>query len=169
VCDARRLIEAFKARSAAPVRAKIDTLLALELVRDPCIQPFLVGVLLDRREPTPVRVYVLKRLRNANPTPDCRPAIAGAILRVLSDPSNTELRVQAALALAVFVDIDGVVGALGRLALEWDQPLDLRYSAFTSMQRAGPVSECVAYLRQLLKDEALGRSAQSVLTSWRLD
>jgi HEAT repeat protein len=169
VREAQRLIERFRAQPAASARTKLDTLLALEVVRDPRIVPFLTEVLVDRREPTPVRMRALKRLRNGNPIPAYRPAIALAILGVLSDQSNADLRVQAALALAVFIDIEGVVSALGNLALKDDEPLDLRYSAFTSLQRAGPAPECVALLRQLLPDEALGRSARSVLTSWRLE
>ncbi len=49
-----------------------------------------------------------------------------------------------------------------------DEPIDLRYSAFTSLQQAGATPECTALLRQLSTDEALGRSAQSTLSIWRL-
>src|SRR5258708_7154301 len=45
--------------------------------------------------------------------------------------------------------------------------LDLRYSAFTSLQRAGPTSESVSLLRQLTEDETLGRSARSLLSTWQ--
>jgi len=165
----QRLIEAFRARPAASARAKLDTLLALERLRDPRIVPFLVEILVDRRQPTTVRVHALKRLRNGSPIQAYRPAIARSILAVLADHFSSDLRLQAALALAIFVDIDGVVSALGSLALKDDEPLDLRYSAFTSLQQAGPAPECAAVLRQLSTDEALGRSARSVLTSWRLE
>jgi hypothetical protein len=164
--EAERLIAAFRARATASVRSKLDALLDLERLREPRVVPFLLEVLADRREPTQVRIYVLKRLRNGHPVPDYRPAVAEAILRVVSDQWSPDLRLQAVLALAEFTDIDPVPTTLGALALDPNEPIDLRYSAFTSLQRAGPTTECVALLRQLLTDEALGRSARRVLSLW---
>jgi hypothetical protein len=43
------------------------------------------------------------------------------------------------LALAGFTDLEGVVAALGSLALDTAEPIDLRYLAFTSLQRDGPI------------------------------
>ena len=166
--EAERLIAAFRARATAPVRAKLDALLDLERLPHTRIVPFLLEVLADGQEPTPVRIHVLRRLRNGRLTPGDRPAVAEAILPVLSDRSSSDLRLQAALALAEFTDIDGVPTALGSLARDAAEPIDLRYSAFTSLQRAGPTPECVGLLRQLLTDEALGRSTRRVLAMWRV-
>jgi len=49
------------------------------------------------------------------------------------------------------------------------ETIDVRYSAFTSLQRAGPTAKCVAILRQLSADGILGRSARSLLSLWRLE
>jgi hypothetical protein len=70
--------------------------------------------------------------------------------------------------LAEFTEIDGVPIALGAMALDPDVPLDLRYSAFASLERASPVPECVALVRQLVSDDALGVSASSLLSMWHL-
>jgi HEAT repeat protein len=169
VCDAQRYIEAFEAHAMSSVRAKLDALLALERLHDPRVVPFFIQVLANRGEPTPVRIRVLKRLRNGNPIPEYRSEIAAAMVDVLADRSCPDLRMQAALALAVFADTDAVALALGGIALDSDEPIDLRYSAFTSLQRAGPTPECVDLFRQLSADEALGRSARSVLSSWRVE
>ena len=59
------------------------------------------------------------------------PLMADVILEVVSDRSMPDLRQQASLALAEFTDIAGVPTRLGRLALDSDEPIDLRYSAFT--------------------------------------
>jgi hypothetical protein len=166
--QAERLILAFKGRSTASVQAKLDTLLDLERLSHPRIVPFLLEVLADEREPTPVRIHVLRRLRNGLLGRRDRPSVAEAMLRVLADRSSPELRLQAALALAEFTELDGVPAGLGSLVLDAAEPIDLRYSAFTSLQRAGPTSECVSLLRQLLTDEALGRCARSALAVWRL-
>jgi hypothetical protein len=165
--DVERLIEVFRARKTSSVRSKLDALLDIERIREPRIVPFLIDVLVDRHEPTQIRSHVLKRLRNGRLTPVYRPAVADAILQVVSDQSSPDLRVQAALALAEFTDIDPVATTLGRLALDPKEPIDLRYSAFTSLQQAGPTAECIALYRELLADEALGCSARRVLSWWR--
>jgi len=166
--EVERRIEAFRGRATSSVVSKLDALLDLERLGDPRVVPFLLEVLADRREPTEVRIHVLKRLRDARLITGYRLPVAEAILRVVSDRATLDLRLQAALALAEFTDSDGVVPTLGGLALDPAEPIDMRYSAFTSLQRAGPTTECVVLLRQLLPDEALGRSARSLLASWRL-
>ncbi|MGH2369966.1 MAG: hypothetical protein ACRDI2_17440, partial [Chloroflexota bacterium] len=84
----------------------------------------------------------------------------------LCEPSDGELRLYAALVLGDFTDVRGVVAALGAVALDAEEPFDLRYNAFTSVQRAGPTAECVALLRALRRDATLGPSARSVLGVW---
>jgi hypothetical protein len=162
------LIETFRTRATSSARSKLDTLLDLERFHDARIVRFLLDVLADQSELTALRIHVLKRLRNGNLRPAHRPAIAEVILRVLSDDSSQDLRVQPELALAEFADIHGVPTRLGSLALDPDETIDLRFSAFTSLQRAGPSTECVAVLRQLLTDESLGPSARTILSLWRL-
>ena len=146
-----------------------DNQFDLEGLRDPRIVPLLPRVLADRLDLTEVRIHVLKRLRNGRLRPECRPLVADVILEVVSDQSNPDLRLQASLALAEFTDIAGVPTRLRRLALDSDEPIDLRYSAFTSLQRAGSTSECVTLLRELTTDGMLGRSARSLLSLWRLE
>ena len=149
-------------------RSKLDALLDLERFEDPRVLSFLLDVLVDHTELTPVRIHVLKRLRSGNFPTINRPAIAEVMLRVLFGDSGLDLRVQAALALAEFADIHGVPMRLGRLAFDPDETIDLRFSALTSLQQAGPTAECVAALQKLLADESLGPSARSVLSLWHL-
>ena len=167
--DAERLIEAFRARATWSVVSKLDALFDLEQLDDPRIVLFLVHVVADQREPTEVRIHVLKRLRNGLLRAAHRQSVSDAILQVVSDRSSPELRLQAVLALAEFTDIDAVPATLGSVALDPGETIDVRYSAFTSLQRAGPTPECVALFRQLSADELLGRSARSVLSSWHLE
>jgi hypothetical protein len=166
--EMERLIEAFEAHAGAPVSAKLDALLELERRSGPRVVPFVLDVLADRREPTPVRIHVLKRLRSGQLMFCYRTAVAEAIVRVLAQRGCPDLRLQAALALTEFFDVDGVLTSLGALALNPDEPIDLRYSAFTAIQRAGPTAECTALLRRLATDELLGRCARGVLSLWRV-
>jgi hypothetical protein len=169
--DVERLIQAFNARQG-PMHArtaKLDALMDLERLRDGRVVSFLLGVLGDPTEPLEVRVQVLKRLRNGPLTVAKRASVAVALAELLSHRSSAKLRMQAALALGEFTDIPGVATALGLLALAPEESIDLRYSAFTSLVRAGPTPECVTLLRRLSDDELLGRSAQSALARWRLD
>jgi hypothetical protein len=112
---------------------------------------------------------VLKRLRNGPLAADDRSTVGQALSQLMSNGCNLDLRLQAVLALGEFTDINGVLPALGSLALEPQESIDLRYTAFTSLERAGPTPECVNLLRQLSKDDVLGRSARSALVRWRLD
>jgi len=148
------------------VRARLDTLLEIERVHGPRSVPYLLDVLEDQCEPALVRIHVLRRLRNGRFPPEFRPAIAEAVLPLLVEQRLTDLRLQALLSLADFTEIEAVLSSLGRLALDADEPIDSRYSAFASLQRAGRTPECVGILWQLATDEALGDSAQSVLSLW---
>jgi hypothetical protein len=168
--DVERLIQAFSARGAmnSPV-AKLDVLMDLERLRDKRVVPFLLEVLRNPDEAVEVRMHVLKRLRNGPPAADGRSIVAEALGELMSNGVSVDLRLEAALALGEFADIPGVPTALGHLALEPQELLDLRYSAFTSLERAGPTLESVNLLRELSNDEILGRSARSALARWRLD
>src|SRR5690349_20962139 len=110
-----QLLETFRGRASA--RSKLAALLDIERFADPRVLRFLLDVLSDKAELAPVRIHVLKRLSNGNIPLINRPAIAELMLRVLSDDSGPDLRMQAALALAEFADIHGVPTRLGNLAL----------------------------------------------------
>ena len=92
-----------------------------------------------------------------------------AIGDVLADESAADLRLQAALALGEFAQIDGVLARLNAVCLAQDESIDLRYAAFTSLERAGPTPECIALLRQVSNDDTLGSSARSVLSAWHIE
>ena len=168
--EVERLIQVFSARGAmASAAAKLDVLLDLERLRDRRVVFFLLQLLGDPSQPAEVRVHVLKRLRNGPLTADDRVTVAGALRQLLSSGSSLDLRLQAALALGEFTEIAGVPPALGALALEHDESIDLRYAAFTSIERAGPTTECVNLLRKLANDDMLGCAVRSVLVRWRLE
>jgi hypothetical protein len=142
----------------------------LDLVRhdDPQVVPFLLSILADPRESTAVRLDVLKRVRNGRLKRLERPPVADIIVKLLSERSNSEVCLQSALALGEFTDVPGVVAVLGGLALETVESFDLRYAAFTSLQRTDLTPEAVEIMRQLTEDEVLGHAAASVLRSWRI-
>src|SRR5437762_2326110 len=133
--EVERLIDAFRAEgTGASVAWKLDVVLDLVRADDPQVVPFLLSVLADRRESTAVRLDVLKRLRNGRLKHLERPRVAETIASLLSERPNTELYLQAALALGEFTDIPGMVAVLGGLALRTAESFDLRYAAFTSVQ-----------------------------------
>jgi hypothetical protein len=166
--EVERLIDAFRAEGdGARVAWKLDVLLDLVRENDPRVVPFLLSVLADPRESNAVRLDVLQRLRNGRLKPLERPRVADTIVKLLSERSNTGLCLQSALALGEFTDLPGVVAVLGGLALQCAAPLDLRYAAFTSLQRGGPARDAIEIMSTLTEDEVLGRAASSVLRSWR--
>ncbi len=161
-----RALAEFDARRNSSAPSKIDALLEVEHLSDARVVPFLIQVAPDPDELPEVHVHVVRMLRNRHLETGERSSVAHAIGRVLADGPTLGLRAQAALALAEFTDVEGVIRMLGTVALDDAEPLDLRYSAFTSLERAGPQPECIAVLRKLALDETLGRSARRVLSTW---
>jgi hypothetical protein len=165
-----RLVNEYRVQASSSVKSRLAVLLDIERIRDARVVPFLLDVLRDQHESVDVRMYAVKRLRNRNvfiAEPD-RPLVAEAVGDVLSGDSNVQLQLQAALTLGDFTDLDGVLSRLSAISLAAEQLIDLRYAAFTSMERAGPTRECVVLMRQIAGDETLGAAARSILSAWHV-
>ena len=165
------LVEAYRMRASSSATSRMSVLLDLDRRRDPRVVPFLLNVLADSQETATVRIYVLKQLRNARGlvTPASRPEVANAAGNALVEPGDAELRIQAALTLGAFTDVDGVVSRLGAVCLSGHESVDLRYAAFTSLERAGTTPECIALLHKISADETLGLLARNVLAAWHIE
>ena len=132
--------------------------------------PFLLSVLADPNESGEVRIYVVKQLRNGGGFWFPRTGLAWRKPWAASWPARrANLRIQAALALADFTQIEDALSGLGAVALAEEESIDLRYAAFTSIERAGPTPEGVALVRQIARDETLGAAARSVLSAWHVE
>src|SRR5437016_4336514 len=134
--ELERLVRLYRMRESSPSRSKLDVLMDLERIRDRRVVPFLLTILGDPREREDVRVHVVRQLRNESGVlvPSDRPVVSRALRDVLADTSAENLRLQAALALGDFTDIEGVLSALTALSLAHDESIDLRYAAFTSIE-----------------------------------
>jgi hypothetical protein len=166
--DVEQALAEFTARRHSSAASKMDALLSIEGFSEPRVLPFLLQVAVDMQELPEVRAHVMKALRIRHLATDERAAVGAAIGSILGDRQSVEVRVQAALALAEFTDVEGVTRILGTVALDETEPLELRYSAFTSLERAMPRSECVDILHQLSVDETFDRLARRVLSTWNL-
>jgi hypothetical protein len=162
-----RLMEVFRAEPATRVFRKLDVLMDLEQLHDPRVVPFVLDVVQDIREPLEVRIRVIRALRACRKC-HLRDSVGQVLSELLTSRGIADLRVAAALALAEFAELDGVPAALGAVALDATAPLDLRYCAFTSLERAAKTSEGAELLRRIALDDALGPSARSVLARWQL-
>jgi HEAT repeat protein len=169
--DFEQLFQTYAMRASGSSASKIDTLMSIARLRDARVVPFLLDVLSDPDEPEQLRIHVLKALRAGDPlvTAADRRAVAKAFREVLAHQANEELRVQAALGLGEFTDIDGVLSTLSTVSLAQTESIDLRYTAFTSLERGGLKPECIQLLRLISTDETLGASARSVLSILHVD
>ena len=171
--DVARLIEAFGARGRRGQSAwKLDTLMDLGRIDDGRVRTFLAAVATDGDEPSDVREDALRRLRDLPVTPEARGLVAQAGIAALAQAGTATgalaVRLQAAIVLGDVVDADGVLAALGRVAADLREPIELRYTAFTALERAGPTADCLAILRSLAADEVLGQAVRGLLASWRV-
>jgi hypothetical protein len=171
--EVARLIEAFGARGQRGQSAwKLDVLMDLGRIDDGRVRAFLAAVATDGDEPSDVREDALRRLREVSVTPEARDLAARvgitALRRAGVGIGGLAIRLQAALVLGDVVDVEGVLAALGTVAADQDEPIELRYTAFTALERAGPTAACLAILRPLAADEALGQAVRSLLASWRV-
>ena len=80
------------------------------------------------------RAHLLKRMRDRGGL-IAQPLVAEAVGNVLADDSNVQVRLQAALTLGDFTEVDGVLSRLTATALAQNESIDLRYAAFTSVER----------------------------------
>jgi hypothetical protein len=162
-----RLIRVFRAHgTTSPVSKRLDALLELEQLHDPRVLEFMLTILADPEQPTEVRLHVLKHTRNGMLGANQRPRVAGVLLEVLDDRSSSELHLQAVLALGEFTGVNGVVAALGALARNTSQTLELRHAAYSSLDRAGPTCEYLTLLHDLVDDDTFGLSARTTLAAW---
>jgi hypothetical protein len=162
-----RLIDAFNARAKPNYSTwKLNVLMDLAQCDGPRVVAFLATVVTDTEEPKDVRLDALRRLREACHAPGERVQMAEASLQILSRQSPIGLRLHAALVLGDVVDVRDVLKAVAALAQDADEPIELRYTAFTSLQRAGPMPECRMHLQILSEDETLGPSARAVIRAW---
>ena len=162
-----RLVAAFGSRGKRNHSTwKLNVLTDLGHIDDPRVVPFLVMVVMDAEEPSDVRIDALRRLRESSLHPGDRDLVASAGLQALARESDGQIRLHAAIILGDFVTIDGVFDALSRVLADAGEPVELRYNAFTSLQRAGPTTSCIEMLRTLAADETFGASARTLLDSW---
>jgi hypothetical protein len=169
--DLQRLIDEYRLRSSATASSKLSVLRSIERIRDPRVVPFLLDVMSDRVEAGEVRIHLIRQLRNGDGLVSSaeRSVVAHAISVVLTAEAALQLRLEAALALGEFVQVDGVLSTLGGVAFAKDESIDLRYAAFTSIERAGPTSESISVMRMIASDETLGSSARSVMSAWHVE
>jgi signal transduction histidine kinase len=135
-----RLVERFEERAMSMPTSRLDVLIDPESLGGSRVVRFMLQVLADPSESREVRIYALKWLTDRHFAPDDRRCVADAIRLIAADGSSPDTRVHAVLALAEFTDVDGVQATLGDLALDGNELIDIRYSAFMSLQKAGPTA-----------------------------
>ncbi len=166
--EVTRLIAAFSAQPGLSVVARLDILLQLAQLDDPRIAPFLLAVVQDPEQAREVRINALKWLRDRPRLAPDRRAVVDTIQQVLRASDSPDLRLQAVFTFGDFTDVNGVLTTLGGLALDPAELIDVRYAAFTALERCGPTAECVALLRELTRDETFAEVARSLLSRWQL-
>ena len=148
---------------------RLDALLDLQHREDPRITLAVLRVVSDAAQPVSVRLGGIRALRGRLRTTPHRVEIAQVLTRIVSDAtaSDSELRLEATVALGDCIDIPGVMAELCAVCAEPGELFDVRYAAFLSLQRGGPTPEAIDALTRLSSDETWGLSAQGILIRWQ--
>jgi hypothetical protein len=162
-------MQVFRAECQTSHVARLNVLKVLEQERDPRVIAFMLSTVVDTQEPLEIRSHIVKWLRTTSVSSVPRASVANALLQILTGRAEPALRVESAVALAEYTDVPGVSAIFGCLTLDTDEPLDLRYCAFTALERIGPTPECVGLIRRLVSDDELGPASRSLLLTWHLD
>jgi hypothetical protein len=163
--EVERLTGRLTAMEPIPATEMISILVQLDRFRDPRVVPLVLRLVVDETMRKAVRIHALRMLRNGRLTSDERGDVAETLCTLLSGAFDSDVRLEAALALGEFTDMPNVLTALGSIALAHER-VDLRYAAFMSVERGEPTSELIDLLRNLSSDETLGPSARRVLSAW---
>ncbi len=172
VADVEDLISAFDAQQPTDVRGqeyggKIEIVKKVERSDDVRVLPFLLRVATDEHEYDLARMEVLTDLRlRTYANDDDRLTVGRAVMHVLLNDPDDDVRNYAAIAMRRFMDVPGALASVQQVLDNQDEEVVLRSSAFASMQRLGPTDQTIDIMRALIADSEFAKSASRILSEW---
>jgi HEAT repeat protein len=167
----QRVSDLMVAFRSVPVRGespeKIEIVRQLEDIDEPEATHFLSAIAADAAEYDLARIEAIKILElRSFAEVDDRAAVGRALLRVLEDDEDDQVRAYAARALANFTAIPGVLASVGALVQDHDEDEDVRHNAFFAIERSSPTEEAIDLLTNLLTSDDFKEGAARVLAKW---
>jgi hypothetical protein len=151
---------------AAEYPERIRIIEELEEIQDPRVISFFVDVVLNKDEYDLARIEILRILRVRAPKEDEYGVIGRALIRVLIEDPDNLVKNYAAMALSSYMNTPGALEVVKEIVLDVDADKNLRYSAFGALEDAGAGRFTTDVMRELLKDDEMQDSAESVLNEW---
>jgi len=151
---------------AAEYPERIRIIEELEEIQDPRVISFFVDVVLNKDEYDLARIEILRILRVRAPKEDEYGVIGRALIRVLIEDTDNLVKNYAAMALSSYMNTPGALDVVKEIVLDVDADRNLRYSAFGALEEAGVGRFTTDVMRELLKDDEMQDSAESVLNEW---
>jgi len=150
---------------AAEYPERIRIIEELEEIQDPRVISFFVDVVLNKDEYDLARIEILRILRVRAPKEDEYGVIGRALIRVLIEDTDNLVKNYAAMALSSYMNTPGALDVVKEIVLDVDADRNLRYSAFGALEDAGVGRFTTDVMRELLKDDEMQDSAESVPTN----
>ncbi|HEV2765512.1 MAG TPA: hypothetical protein VGV38_21190 [Pyrinomonadaceae bacterium] len=161
------LIERFEAETAS---RKVSVLRELEeRAGDERVWPFLMKVAADEAEYDLARIEALKIMGlKEGEDEEVDRQIGQVIQRILAADPDDDVRNYAATAASRYVEVGGVLEELEKIVLDPDEDVDIRWSAFASVEEMGPTNQSKKIMNKALRDEVFKDYTERVLKTWQV-
>lgn len=146
---------------------KVDIVRRLENLTDERVLPFFMRVLASQQEYDLARIEILRILEVRRARDAHEGELIGKLIqRMLSSDPDDDVRNYAAMAISSYMDVKGSLEVVEGIIFNVEEEINLRWNAFTAVERMGPTREGELMLHRLLKDDQFKGSAQRVLSQW---
>jgi hypothetical protein len=172
------LINAYKTKKSINIRG-VETDSELSLIREIALHfhnnyvlDFLFATMLDEREYDLARIEIINMFLCEQFSEQDRSRIGQALIQIVSDDIDDDVRTYAALAMERYIDVDTVraIQVLSEICLNSEDYLDVRLNAILAIKQAEPTTETIEVMRALLNDQYVDvrESAERLLAEWNI-
>ena len=130
---------------------------------DPRALKLIVQAASDEAEFDLARIAAFRVLELRRPTaPEERQEIAEVIARVVKNDSDNDVRNYAAIAAAYYTTVDDVAEQIIRILLDDGENSDLRWNAFTAVEKMGSTAKALDAMRAIREVPEFQHARRSV-------
>lgn len=147
---------------------KMTIIRSLEERDTPEVLTFFLQTVANPQEYDLARMEILKILRLYKSDEQQRQNIAQVLVTIVKEDQDDLVRSYAIMALRNYTGIEQVDDVVERVVTDEDEDEDLRFNAFSVLERIGPNERTRRLLQDLAEDEVLGSAVKRVRKTWNV-